>query len=205
MSQNRKFKFKGKQVLLLGLVALVITAGYYRWTVETEKYQSLPASGEALPVHAEQEGEKEGGKPEENKEQKTGKEDKEKGEGQNKQNSEPGQGLGIAQLKQERDSARSEAMEQWKKTVQSQEASRETKEAAEKKVKAANEYAEKEKAVETLVKAKGFADCFAHISESGVSVMVSGGEINGAKVAQIKDIIVAETQAEVRNIKISAQ
>ena len=190
MSQNRKFKFRGKQVLLLGLVALVITAGYYRWTVETDKYKTVPVTSEALPTNAEQEQKREEGQNQEN---------------QDGQNQNQNQSQGIAQLKQDRDSARSEAMEQWKETAQSKDASQETKSAAEKKVKAANEYAEKEKSIETLVKAKGYADCFAHVDESGVSVMVSGGEVNGAKVAQIKDIIVAETNVEVRNIKISAE
>ncbi len=192
MSQNRKFKFRGKQVLLLGLVALVITAGYYRWTVETDKYKTVPVTSEALPTNAGQEQKPEEGQNQQNQ------------DGQ-PQNQNQGQSQGIAQLKQDRDSARSEAMEQWKETAQSKEASQETKSAAEKKVKAANEYAEKEKSIETLVKAKGYADCFAHVDESGVSVMVSGGEVNGAKVAQIKDIIVAETNVEVRNIKISAE
>ncbi len=42
------------------------------------------------------------------------------------------------------------------------------------------------------------------MDETGVSVMVAGGEINGAKVAQMKDIIVSQTQVPVRSIKISA-
>ena len=43
------------------------------------------------------------------------------------------------------------------------------------------------------------------MDESGVTVVVSGGEINGAKVAQIKDIIISETGVDVKNIKISAE
>ncbi len=176
MSQKRKTMFKGKQIILLGLVAMVITAGYYRWNVESQKYQSVPVTGEAVPQTAEQ------------------------GEGGN----DGGQGGEISRLKQERDQARSEAIEQWKETSQSEDASAETKAAAEKKVKDANDYAEKEKSIETLVKAKGYTDCFAHVSENGVTVQVSGGEVNGNKVAQIKDIIVGETNASVRNIRISA-
>ena len=193
MSQNRKFKFKGKQVLLLGLAALVITAGYYRWTVETEKYNSVPVVSETLPANGENQ--------EENKEAKNENQENASQEGEKAEN----QNQSLAQLRQERDSARSEAMEQWEKTAKSSETGAETKQEAEKKVKAANEYSEKEKSIETLVKAKGFEDCFAHVNEAGVTVRVKGGEINGSKVAQIKDIIVAETGVEVRNIRISAE
>ncbi len=179
MSRNQKFVFKGKQVLLWGLVALVITAGYYRWTVETDKLESIPVTGEALPENADG--------------------------SENIENQEPNGSKGIAELKQERDKGRGEAMEQWQKTAQDRSASQEAKTDAEKKVKQTNEWTEKEKAIETLVRAKGYSDCFAHINESGISVVVSGGEINGAKVAQIKDVIVSETEIPVRKIKISAE
>lgn len=179
MSKKRNIHFQGKQILLLGLVALVITAGYYRWTVETETLESIPVAGDTLPVNSEQ----------------GGTEGEQQSEGSK----------GIAQLKQERDRARGESVEQWKKTAEAKETSQEMRSEAEKKMKLANEWTEKEKTVETLVKAKGYQDCFAHINENGISVVVSGGEVNGAKVAQIKDVIVSETEIPVRNIKISAE
>ncbi len=174
MSQKRKFNLKGKQVLLLGLVALVITAGYYRWTVETEKYNTLPVTGDAVPS--------------------------ESGEGEAQT-----QNKSLAELKQERDSSRSASMEEWKKTAESSDAGLEAKKSAEEKMKKAGEYSEKEKTIETLIQAKGYSDCFVHISESGVTVRVAGGEMNGSKVAQMKDIIVGETNVPVRDIKISAE
>lgn len=188
MSKERKFKFKGKQVLLLGLVALVITAGYYRWSVETDKYTLIPVTSEALPV---------------NNDSETQDSNEEKNDAV--QMSEQQQSSGISKLKQERDKSRGDAIEQWKQTADSKDASQETKSAAEKKVKNANDYTEKETSIETLVKAKGYNDCFAHMDESGVTVVVSGGEINGAKVSQIKDIIISETGVDVKNIKISAE
>lgn len=199
MSQNRKFRFRGKQVLLLGLTALVITAGYYRWSVETDKLESIPVLGGALPVNTDSQENPEGTDGAAQQEL------KQEEEGDRAETPETGQSQGITQLKQERDKARGEAVEHWKEIAQSSEASQSAKSDAEQKVKDANGYMEKEKAVETLVKAKGFSDCFAQVSEGGVSVMVAGGEINGAKVAQIKDIVVAETGAQVRNIKISAE
>lgn len=182
MSRNQKIRVKGKQVLLLGLVALVITAGYYRWTIETEKLETVPVTADTLPVNGEQD------------------------DGQENPTGEESVGSkNMNQLRQERESSRSEALEQWKKIVESKDASQSAKTDAEKKIKQSNTWAEKEKTIETLVKTKGYSDCFAHISESGISVVVAGGEINGAKVAQIKDIIVSETEIPVRDIKISAE
>ncbi len=176
MSRNQKFNFRGKQVLLLGLVALVITAGYYRWTVETEKFDAtVPVTGDALPENVAQEGE-----PQD--ESKT-----------------------MAQLKTEREKKRGEEMEEWSRITKDRDASAEAKAEAEKNITNTNRWMQQENTVETLVKAKGYSDCFAHITESGISVMVAGGEIDGAKVAQIKDIIVSETKLPVRNIKISAE
>lgn len=194
MSQNKKVPFRGKQILLFGLVALVITAGYYRWTMETQQLSSVPVTGETLPVNGE------------NRENADGGDQKEEAkEGSAGETQAPNTNVGLAQLRQERDSARSEAVEQWEKTAKSSEASAETKRELEKKVKAAADAVEKEKSIETLVKAKGFEDCFAHIDGSGVTVRVKGGEIDGSKVAQIKDIVVDETGVAVRNIKISAE
>ncbi len=183
MSRKRKFSVNGKQVLLLGLVALVITAGYYRWTLETEKYDSFPVNGEAVPVAGE------GEVVEATK-------SAEKGEKQN---------VTIEKLKEERDRARGELMEEWKKIAQSSEATAEAKKDAAEKIKNTTNYSEKEKSIEILVQSKGYRDCFAQINENGVTVVVGGGELNGSKVAQVKDIIVGETGVEVRNIKISAE
>ncbi|MBQ2614263.1 MAG: SpoIIIAH-like family protein [Clostridia bacterium] len=178
MSRNQKFTFRGKQVLLLGLVALVITAGYYRWTVETEKFDAaVPVTGDALPENAEQ---------------------TQEGETQNESKT-------MAQLKTEREKKRGEELEEWAKITKDRDASAEAKSAAEKNITNTNRWMQQENTVETLVKAKGYSDCFAHITEHGISVMVAGGEIDGAKVAQIKDIIVSETKIPVRNIKISAE
>lgn len=178
MSRNQKFNFRGKQVLLLGLVALVITAGYYRWTVETEKFDAtVPVTGDALPENVQQEQE---------------------GEGQNERKT-------MAQLKTEREKKRGEELEEWTKITKDRDASAEAKAQAEKNITDTNRWIQQENTVETLIKAKGYSDCFANITESGISVIVSGGEIDGAKVAQMKDIIVSETKLPVRNIKISAE
>lgn len=185
-SQKRKIRFGGRQILLLGLVALVITAGYYRWTIEQGNLNAaIPTANETLPTE----------------EQKNAKQDE---KAEDKNNQAGGGTEQMSKLRQERDSARSSSAEEWGKMAKNSDASQENRKAAEDKIKQATEASEKERNIETQVKAKGYADCFAYISESGVSVTVQDGEVDGAKVAQIKDIIVSETNVPVKNIKINS-
>ena len=195
--KSQNFKFRGKQILLLGLVALVISAGYYRWTIEREELaSSIPTANEALPVEAD------GGdnKGDENKDN-NGTEQK----SDNNQNDNGGtQSEDIAKLRKDRDSARSASVEEWKKLKSDEKSSQESRKDAENKIKQATESADAERRVETQIKAIGYDDCFAYISENGISVTVKGGQIDGSKVAAMKDIIVTETHIPVKNIKINA-
>ena len=195
--KSQNFKFRGKQILLLGLVALVISAGYYRWTIEREELaSSIPTANEALPVEAD------GGdnKGDENKDN-NGTEQK----SDNNQNDNGGtQNEDIAKLRKDRDSARSASVEEWKKLKSDEKSSQESRKDAENKIKQATDSADAERRVETQIKAKGYDDRFAYISENGISVTVKGGQIDGSKVAAMKDIIVTETHIPVKNIKINA-
>ncbi len=195
--KSQNFKFRGKQILLLGLVALVISAGYYRWTIEREELaSSIPTANEALPVEAD------GGdnKGDENKDNNVTEQ-----KSDNNQNDNGGtQHEDIAKLRKDRDSARSASVEEWKKLKSDEKSSQESRKDAENKIKQATESADAERRVETQIKAKGYDDCFAYISENGISVTVKGGQIDGSKVAAMKDIIVTETHIPVKNIKINA-
>lgn len=195
--KSQNFKFRGKQILLLGLVALVISAGYYRWTIEREELaSSIPTANEALPVEAD------GGdnKGDENKDNNVTEQ-----KSDNNQNDNGGtQNEDIAKLRKDRDSARSASVEEWKKLKSDEKSSQESRNDAENKIKQATESADAERRVETQIKAKGYDDCFAYISENGISVTVKGGQIDGSKVAAMKDIIVTETHIPVKNIKINA-
>jgi len=58
--------------------------------------------------------------------------------------------------------------------------------------------------IENLVKAKGFAECVAFISDEGVSVVVAPGDegLDSTAVARIKDIVVSETSVTSDLIKV---
>ena len=64
----------------------------------------------------------------------------------------------------------------------------------------------KEAQIESLVTAKGYADCVAFMGEDGVSVVVStdSGELTGEDVARITDIAMKETGYDAAGIRIMA-
>ena len=56
--------------------------------------------------------------------------------------------------------------------------------------------------IETLVKAKGFEDCVAVISEDAVSVIVSAESLKAAEAAQILSIVLDTTGIEPEKVSI---
>lgn len=181
--KTTKFRLKGRQILLVGLVALVITAGYYRWTVEKPGNNSIAVTSDATPTKTTQKDDKSTNK--------------------NAGKTESTSDSSLTKSKQNRDTNRSAAIAELKKVTTGTEASAEVKAEAEKKIKLSAINTEKEGKVETLVKAKGFNDCFAMIDDKGITVMVSGKKLDSALVAQIKDIIVSQTEIPTKDIKIS--
>lgn len=187
--------FKGRQILLFGLVALVIVAGYYRWTLESSD-TTVPAMTDALPA-----GEGDNAVP-------AGAEAQEGTETAQNNNAQEEKETGskaeyFAQSKQNRDIARSESMEVFKNVAADNEAGKEAKEQAQARLTAAADNMAKESTIEGLVKSKGFEDCFATIDESGVNVVVKGNPLEKESVAQIKDIVIAQTGVKAGKIRIS--
>ena len=58
--------------------------------------------------------------------------------------------------------------------------------------------------IETLVKAKGFADClcFLRADRADLTVMTSGDALTAAQVAQIRDIILSKSSVTAQNITV---
>lgn len=199
-SQRSGFRFRGKQILLLGLVALVISAGYYRWTVErAELGAAVPTAAPAAEGSDRNEQKSDSGNENIDKNKtENGNNDKSSDEASEKNES-------MDKLRRDRDSARSSSVEEWRRIQSDEKNSQESRKDAENKIKQAAEASDAEKRVETQVKAKGYEDCYAYISENGISVTIKGGEIDGSSVASIKDIVVTETHIPVKNIKINQQ
>ena len=61
-----------------------------------------------------------------------------------------------------------------------------------------------ENEIETMVKAKGFADClcFLQSGRADLMVMTSGDALTAAQVAQIRDIVLSKSSVTAQNITI---
>lgn len=61
-----------------------------------------------------------------------------------------------------------------------------------------------ENEIETLIKAKGFADClcFLEAGRADLTVMTSGDALTAAQVAQIRDIVMSKSNVTAQNITV---
>ncbi len=104
--------------------------------------------------------------------------------------------------RQERNKTRSDALEILESTISNVKADEQSKKSAiDAKTNIANRM-EKEASMEALIKAKGFDDVLAVISDEGVNIIVKTDELLGSETLQIQDIVLSQTQENLENIKI---
>lgn len=110
----------------------------------------------------------------------------------------------FSQARLSRQQARDEAVNLLTRTAESEAATDEARTAASTGIQVMADNAVAEARIESLVIAKGYADCVAYVNENGVNVIVAKTEqgLNDADVAKIRDIVLSETQATADLIKI---
>lgn len=104
----------------------------------------------------------------------------------------------------ERETARNEAISLLKETAENVKADESAKEQANKTLSEIALRMEKESAIETLIKSKGFADAVAVIGEESVTVIVKGEELLSSQTLQIQDAVRTQTEISLEKIKIVA-
>ncbi len=102
----------------------------------------------------------------------------------------------------DRQQSRDEALAVLKEISESEEASEEARQDASEKMSKIALDIQNESNIETLVKAKGFEECVAVISDGSVSVIVSGEGLQAAEAAQIFSIVYETTGISPENISI---
>lgn len=108
----------------------------------------------------------------------------------------------FAQTKLERDKARSESVETLATMLKDSELSASEKaNATAQAVKTAG-LSDIEAKMESLIKAKGFADCVVYYDGEKVDVVVKCEDMVASQAAQIKDIVVDQTKITADKIKI---
>jgi len=93
----------------------------------------------------------------------------------------------------ERRKARDEAIETLAQTLGAEEMTDDEKEMATEKALQVSAQIESENKIETLIKAKGFAECLAYVAEDSARVIVQTEGLSAETANQIKNIIVEET------------
>ena len=101
----------------------------------------------------------------------------------------------FEQARLKRQKAHDEAMDSIKKTMKASSLSAE--EANLEDLNAENE-------IETLIRAKGFADClcFLQSGRADLTVMTSGQPLTAAQVAQIRDVVLSKSSVTAQNITV---
>ena len=103
-----------------------------------------------------------------------------------------------------RQRARDEALEVLQSVVNSEEADEATKTGALLEISELARAMEAEANIETLVIAKGFAQCVAVINGDTCSVVVKGdGELSPSQISQINEIVYEQAKIEPINVKIT--
>ncbi len=102
----------------------------------------------------------------------------------------------------DRSEARAEALEVLSAITTSDDANDEAKQNAYAEMAKIAEEIECESNIETLVKAKGFEECVAVISEGKASIIVSGENLLASEVAQIREIVYTQANISPENITI---
>jgi len=101
-----------------------------------------------------------------------------------------------------RQQSRDEAIDVLKLVSESDESSEEAKAEATAKIAQIATDMQNENNIETLVKAKGFEECVAIISDNSVSVIVGADELQAAEAAQILAIVYDTTGISPENVSI---
>lgn len=102
----------------------------------------------------------------------------------------------------ERKAAREEALNLLEETIESLDSDKEAKSAASEKMAVIAERMEKEAAIETLIKAKGFEKVITIIGDKDVTVIVSAEALLPSQTLQIQDAVTSQTEISLQNIKI---
>ena len=190
-------------------------------TVENGESEKDKILGEALLVNGNQSGEQKDGQTEQtattgenqNGEKKEGdaqtatNQDGEQKDGTDTQEgttttAAPVKGDYFAEARVDRKQTRDEAIELLKSIVADKNNSEDVKKKANDDLAAIAAAMEKEASIETLIKAKGFEDCLVVLSDNTANVMVKTAGLDTPQVAQIKEIVIAETALPGSSIKI---
>lgn len=108
----------------------------------------------------------------------------------------------FTKTRDERNNSRSDAISELEETISSAKVKDAVKTAAVEKVSQLTDRIEKETAIEALLKAKGFSDVLAVISDSGINIAVKTDNLTESQTIQIQDIATSQSGLSLDKVKI---
>ena len=110
----------------------------------------------------------------------------------------------FEQARLKREKAHDETVDTIQKTLKGSALSAEEKKAYTDQMAAALEDLNAENEIETLIRAKGFADClcFLQAGRADLTVMTAGEPLTPAQVAQIRDVVLSKSSVTAQNITV---
>jgi stage III sporulation protein AH len=109
----------------------------------------------------------------------------------------------FAQAMQEKEVSRSKAQDVLEGVANSATSTSEQKDEASQDIRNLAKHIEEETTIEGLIKAKGFTNCVAYITDEAANIVVSPKELTSAQAAQIKDIVLSNCKVSSDKIKIT--
>ncbi len=111
----------------------------------------------------------------------------------------------FEQARLKREKAHDETLDTIQKTLKKASLTAEEKKEYTAQMTAALEDLNTENEIETLIKAKGFADClcFLQSGRADLTVMTSGEPLSAAQVAQIRDVVLGKSSVTAQNITVT--
>ena len=110
----------------------------------------------------------------------------------------------FEQARLKREKAHDETVDTIQKTLKGSALSAEEKKAYTDQMAAALEDLNAENEIETLIRAKGFADClcFLQAGRADLTVMTAGEPLTAVQVAQIRDVVLSKSSVTAQNITV---
>lgn len=101
-----------------------------------------------------------------------------------------------------RDKIRAESMDRLDDIIKNEMTDQSIRTEAQEEVMNIGKITEKELQIEGLIQSKGFDDALVFLTTEDIKIVVSAGELNEQEMVKILDIVKAETDLEMENIKI---
>ena len=189
----KQLKLWKRNVIVAAIVLFVCGAVYMNWSYNKQETAAGKTLGEAALVGAK--GSEQAATGKDAKQDKTAKSDA-------STNSKESAYFSEARLN--RQQARDSAMSLLQQAAKDDKASQETIQEANQAIQTMANYTLTEAQIENLVVAKGFTDCVAFLTDTGINVVVSGAakDLTDTDVAKIGEIVMEQTGLKTDQIKI---